>query len=121
MTDPSGEHAPEIPPSPSPSTEARKRLLALAGAAALAAIGLALAAGRRSGPALSDSLAGHALWVIVVGFAGCLYFAPTLVAWRRGHRDVLAIGALNLFLGWSFVGWVIALVWSLRASDRATR
>jgi len=25
----------------------------------------------------------------------------------------MAIGALNLFLGWSLIGWVAALVWAL--------
>lgn len=42
-----------------------------------------------------------------------IYFFPTLVALVRKKRNVGAIFALNLLLGWSFVGWVIALVWSL--------
>lgn len=39
-----------------------------------------------------------------------LYFLPTIAAYDK--RNVGAIFALNLFLGWTLVGWVIALVWA---------
>lgn len=42
-----------------------------------------------------------------------LYFVPTLVAMCKGHDNVGAVGALNLFLGWTFIGWVMALVLAL--------
>jgi hypothetical protein len=42
-----------------------------------------------------------------------LYFAPTLAALGRSHRQALAIGLLNLFLGWTVVGWVAAIVWAV--------
>lgn len=42
-----------------------------------------------------------------------LYFLPTIVAVLRGRRNKGAIFALNLFLGWSVAGWVVALVWAL--------
>ena len=41
------------------------------------------------------------------------YFAPAIVAFMRGHHQKWAIFALDLFLGWTFLGWVGALVWSL--------
>jgi hypothetical protein len=47
-----------------------------------------------------------------------LYVTPTLVAWWRAHHHVLAIGALNLLLGWTFMGWVAAFVWALTAVHR---
>ena len=47
------------------------------------------------------------------------YFVPTLVAGIRNKRNTLAIFALNLFLGWTFLGWVGCLVWSL-LRDTAT-
>lgn len=43
----------------------------------------------------------------------CLYFLPTAIAHRRRHRNTLALGALNLLLGWTLLGWVAALVWAL--------
>lgn len=42
-----------------------------------------------------------------------LYFLPTYEAWTRKHRNLGALAALNAFLGWTFVGWVAALVWAL--------
>ena len=45
--------------------------------------------------------------------AALLYFTPTWIAERRWHCNVNAIFALNILLGWTFLGWVIALVWSL--------
>jgi len=42
-----------------------------------------------------------------------LYFLPVLVAYSRKHRSAMAIGFLNVFLGWTLLGWLIAMVWSL--------
>ena len=45
--------------------------------------------------------------------AGLLvYFLPSLMAAGAGHHNKGAIFALNLFLGWSFLGWVAAFVWA---------
>jgi hypothetical protein len=41
------------------------------------------------------------------------YFIPTVVAFSRKHHNAGAICALNIFLGWTVVGWVTALVWAL--------
>lgn len=51
------------------------------------------------------------LWVIVV----VIYFLPGMVAKSRGHHQYTAILVLNLLLGWTVVGWVIALVWASSA------
>ncbi len=45
-----------------------------------------------------------------------LYLLPAIVASMRGHRNANAIFALNLLLGWTFLGWVIAIIWSLTAN-----
>lgn len=42
-----------------------------------------------------------------------LYFLPTVLAASRHHHNVLGVFLLNFFLGWSVIGWIIALVWSL--------
>ncbi|GEM_PF-1974050 len=41
------------------------------------------------------------------------YMIPSIVAYRRWHRSYKAIIALNILLGWTFLGWVVCLVWSL--------
>jgi len=50
-----------------------------------------------------------------------VYMIPTWIACWRGHKNHLAIFALNFFLGWSAIGWVVALVWSLLADQRPRR
>lgn len=41
------------------------------------------------------------------------YFIPSFIAVIRKKPNRMAIMALNLFLGWSIIGWVVSLVWSL--------
>ena len=48
------------------------------------------------------------------GFGFVLYFLPSIIAFAHGKRDGVSILVLNLFLGWTAVGWVIALVWALK-------
>lgn len=58
---------------------------------------------------------------LLVGFlvAGLfVYFVPTLVATGRAHHNTAAIVMLNLFLGWTFLGWVAALVWAMTETRR---
>jgi hypothetical protein len=50
----------------------------------------------------------EALFVIVAGLG--LYFLPTIVGYNKSNAG--AIFLLNLFLGWTFIGWVVALVWA---------
>ena len=48
------------------------------------------------------------------GFPLLFYFLPSIIAAAQQKRDLLSIFLLNLFLGWTLVGWVIALVWSVK-------
>ena len=41
------------------------------------------------------------------------YFLPTLIAVINNRSNQTAIMALNFLLGWTFIGWVVALIWSL--------
>jgi hypothetical protein len=41
-----------------------------------------------------------------------LYFLPTIVAANRGHGIALIL-LLNLFLGWTVIGWFALLLWAL--------
>jgi hypothetical protein len=41
-----------------------------------------------------------------------LYFLPTLIAGYRKHHNGGSILVINLLLGWTFIGWVIALAMS---------
>lgn len=48
-----------------------------------------------------------------VGLCILLYFVPWMIAAYRNHHQRSAIVILNIFLGWSFIGWLIALIWSV--------
>lgn len=41
------------------------------------------------------------------------YILPAVNAYSRHHRSAPAILVLNVVLGWTFIGWLIALIWSL--------
>jgi hypothetical protein len=40
------------------------------------------------------------------------YLVPTMVATSRSHRQSLPIFVINVFLGWTLIGWVVALAWA---------
>ena len=41
-----------------------------------------------------------------------LYFLPTLIASQRGHA-VGGILIINLFFGWTGIGWFALMLWAL--------
>ncbi|MBO1753891.1 superinfection immunity protein [Allobranchiibius sp. CTAmp26] len=57
-------------------------------------------------------------WVIAV--ITFFYMLPWAVAATRGKSNQLAIGLVNLLLGWSFIGWVVALVMACGAEPTPT-
>jgi T4 superinfection immunity protein len=57
-----------------------------------------------------DVSGGVALLFLIVIFL--VYFLPGIVSAARHHPNADAIFILNLFLGWTILGWVIALVWA---------
>jgi hypothetical protein len=61
------------------------------------------------------------LGFILLALAVLVYFIPTIVAGKRGHPNGTPIFLLNLFLGWTALGWLAALIWSASAiSDHAS-
>ncbi len=41
-----------------------------------------------------------------------IYFVPSYIAFKKQKLQKTAIVVLNVFLGWTFLGWVVALVWA---------
>ena len=54
--------------------------------------------------------------LIALPFMLAVGFAPTIIALARHHHNSLAIFALNLLLGWTGIGWIAALIWSLTST-----
>jgi hypothetical protein len=53
---------------------------------------------------------GEAILLSMLGLS--LYLLPALIAYQRSHINRHAIFLVNLLLGWSIIGWVVALIWS---------
>lgn len=53
--------------------------------------------------------------ILLVVVAVVLYLMPCIVASYRGHHQGNAICVLNLLLGWTALGWIVALIWSATA------
>jgi len=51
---------------------------------------------------------------VVALFALAVYLLPTLKACANGRKDWWQIGLLNFYCGWTLLGWVIALFWSMQ-------
>lgn len=54
----------------------------------------------------------EAIFFIVV-----IYLLPTIVAIVRSRTNTGSILVVNLFLGWTLIGWVAALAWSVAHDD----
>ena len=50
------------------------------------------------------------IWLVALA---AFYFIPTLAAGHLKHRQFTGILLLNLLLGWTFIGWVAALIWAV--------
>lgn len=58
---------------------------------------------------------GSSAFAVLMGVAIPIYCLPGIIAARRGHPDQQSIAAINVFLGWTLLGWVVALAWALKA------
>ena len=52
---------------------------------------------------------------LVIGIlsAALIYFIPALIAKRRQIENLEAIFLVNLVFGWTVLGWIGALIWSI--------
>lgn len=53
-----------------------------------------------------------ATWLFI---ALTIYSIPIIIAYIRKHNNILPIAILTLFLGWTFFGWLAAVLWSLNS------
>lgn len=58
----------------------------------------------------------HFLFFMMFGVA--FYFLPTIIANSRGVRSAGGVFVINLLLGWTFIGWVVALAWAVCGETR---
>jgi hypothetical protein len=58
----------------------------------------------------ADEGTSAALLIVVIG----LYLIPTIVAIVRKVPNTGSVVVINLLLGWSLIGWVVALAMAVR-------
>jgi len=61
----------------------------------------------------SLSLVHWMIFAIILLLMVPLYFVPSIVAVVRDHQQKVAIILVNFFFGWSGLGWLGALLWSI--------
>jgi hypothetical protein len=54
--------------------------------------------------------------LLMLALMFCAYFLPALISQKKQNASGILI--LNLFLGWTFIGWVVALVWAVSDKDK---
>ena len=70
---------------------------------------LADSAGSRSG-------AGGAVVIVFLLILSIVcYFIPTIIAGIRHVPNTGSVVVINIFLGWTFIGWVVALAMAMRS------
>lgn len=50
---------------------------------------------------------------VILLFSAIIYFFPAIVAADRRLKNCASLFIINLFFGWTLIGWVICLAWSL--------
>ena len=49
------------------------------------------------------------------------YFIPTIIAYARGNKKASTISKFNSFLGWTVIGWFVALTWATQSGSGLIR
>lgn len=50
-------------------------------------------------------------------FAPALYLLPSFEAWKRDQPNLTPTVLVNLFLGWTLIGWVVAMVMAHKSTE----
>ena len=46
-----------------------------------------------------------------------LYLLPTIIVLARRKKNVLGPILVNVLLGWTVIGWIVALIWALTVNE----
>jgi hypothetical protein len=65
-----------------------------------------------------DGEIGLFLFGVALLGSAVVYFIPSMVASHRKHPQFAPIFVVNLMLGWTYVGYVVALAWAVSVVRR---
>lgn len=57
--------------------------------------------------------------MFLFGLIVLAYWTPTLVAFSRRVPNRVSVAVINCFLGWTVIGWVVALAMAVRDKPRS--
>jgi hypothetical protein len=104
-------YPPYRPGAPRPPFPHKRRALLGAAAGAVLLAALLIADGS------SYAARGDLAWLpggAVLAVLGAAYGAPSLVARRRKAANLGAVVVVNLLLGWTVIGWAVAMAMAVR-------
>ena len=52
--------------------------------------------------------------ILGIALGALVYLFPVLAAWRRHAPNLGSVAVINVLLGWTIVGWIVALAMALR-------
>ncbi len=55
---------------------------------------------------------------MIMGVVGVLYLVPSFTAVLRQRPNLQTIFIVNLLLGWTVIGWIVAMMWALKGLER---
>jgi drug/metabolite transporter (DMT)-like permease len=91
------------------------RVLAFAGSAVVLIAAVVIAGNTGFGG--SGKLAFIPGAVVIIA-AAALYCVPSIIAWRRDMPGRDSVIVVNLLLGWTLIGWAVALAMAVRDRPR---
>jgi hypothetical protein len=62
---------------------------------------------------MMDDIVGPVLAVLIIS-AVLIYLIPTIVAFLNRRRDKRSVALVNIFWGWTVIGWFVALARAFR-------
>jgi cytochrome c biogenesis protein CcdA len=65
------------------------------------------------GPMIGSAAGGAVFLFVIIGLG--FYFLPSIVGAVRKVPNIGSVVVINLFLGWTLVGWVVALAMAARS------
>lgn len=64
-----------------------------------------------AGPNILGTIISIFLFLFMIACVFCCYFFPWLIASDKHSRS--SIFVVNLFFGWTLIGWVVCLAWAV--------
>jgi len=64
---------------------------------------------------MAAALLTAAVLALITAVSVAMYLLPVLIGWARHVPDLGSVAVIDVLLGWTLVGWVVALALALRS------